>query len=145
MKYSPEEIGKLTDERVLSNAELINGGARNRAIDKAGHTVLDLTEKQIKEIKENEEEKEIILAEIRKDPMYLQYVSYQEQDRDIVLEAVRKDGYALQFAAPIYKMDKDIIKDALKSKSKSNIINILPNEILSDKAFMNELRKKKLL
>ena len=62
---------------------------------------------EIENLKQNNSNKDIVLKEVKKKGLLLEWASKELQDdKEVVLEAVRQDGGALEFASDRLKDDK---------------------------------------
>ncbi len=125
-KYTPQKQAEIEKSRTLSDAELLKEGAEYN-VNERGEKRLELTKEQIQKIK-NTEDRETVLALVRKDPNALFYASEKlRADKEIVLSALKESDQPsrlLEIVSEELRNDKEVVLAAIRVASLSNIIPI---------------------
>lgn len=84
--------------------------------------------------KEQKNNKEIILAAVKKDGENLYYASDAlKNDREVVLEAVTKTGAALRHASEEFRDDKDVVLKAIEERGLYSVFRYASDNLKADK------------
>lgn len=87
------------------------------------------------------EDREVMLAAVRDDGLFLSYASDAlRNDREIVLAAVRQDGMALSYASPALQNNRDVVMTAVRQNG--GALQYASETLRSDREIVAEVNEK---